>query len=388
MTRAFLLLLLATALAPEPLRIELGPERAIWPEVPWPYLFQAAGGTTAIFGHVRWPPGGRQPVAITLTSSDGRKSWRAWQPGPAQGVGPITEGTAIELGDGRALLFDVHAEHVGGKRFEASFWESHDGFRTIQGPMRYTVTVPQAEPGGVDDRGERVERIYVRRSILELPGGDLVASAYNTFEGDDAPVEYLGKMAKVRSYVIRSRDGGRTWSYLATIAAGSVEQEGFAEPVLVRLARGRRAGRILALMRTGRENPIYQCESDDDGATWTAARPLRWTYSRFGRQRDVIGTDPDAIEMSDGTLVMSYGHKPDYRDHGNFLIFSVDQGQTWVQETRLSSTITMAYTGVREIAPGRLFVVYTTTDETQVTAYRKARFTTVGREVSVRPAAP
>jgi hypothetical protein len=48
----------------------------------------------------------------------------------------------------------------------------------------------------------------------------------------------------------------------------------------------------------------------------------------------------------------------------------------------------MAYTGVREIAPGRLFVVYTTTDETQVTAYRKARFTTVGREVSVRPAAP
>jgi hypothetical protein len=85
---------------------------------------------------------------------------------------------------------------------------------------------------------------------------------------------------------------------------------------------------------------------------------------------------------------MSYGHKPDYRDHGNFLIFSVDQGQTWVQETRLSSTITMAYTGVREIAPGRLFVVYTTTDETQVTAYRKARFTTVGREVSVRPAAP
>jgi hypothetical protein len=81
-------------------------------------------------------------------------------------------------------------------------------------------------------------------------------------------------------------------------------------------------------------------------------------------RRDLVGTDPDIIEMSDGTLAMSYGHKPDYEDHGNFSAFSVDQGRTWTQETRLSSSVTMAYTGLREVAPGELFVVYTTSEIT------------------------
>jgi hypothetical protein len=62
--------------------------------------------------------------------------------------------------------------------------------------------------------------------------------------------------------------------------------------------------------------------------------------------------------MSDGTLVLSFGHKPDYQDDGNFLVFSLDQGQSWTQVTRLSSIRTCAYTSVREIRPGMLFVVY------------------------------
>jgi hypothetical protein len=62
----------------------------------------------------------------------------------------------------------------------------------------------------------------------------------------------------------------------------------------------------------------------------------------------------------------------------------VDQGRSWTQQTRLSSSVTMAYTGVREVAPGELFVVYTTSDSQDSTAYQQAIFTTVGRSITVR----
>ena len=147
-------------------------------------------------------------------------------------------------------------------------------------------------------------------------------------------------MTKMRSLLLRSSDRGATWSYVSTIAADPIGQEGAAEPALVRLMHGPLKGRLICVLRSGRENPIYQCESDDEGRTWTRTRPLSWQYSRFGRYREIVGTDPDIIEMSDGTLAMSYGHKPDYEDHGNFLVFSVDQGRSWTQETRLSSSVT------------------------------------------------
>ena len=84
---------------------------------------------------------------------------------------------------------------------------------------------------------------------------------------------------------------------------------------------------------------------------------------------------------------MSYGHKPDYQDHGNFLAFSLDQGQTWIGETRLNSSITMAYTGVCEVSPGVLFVVYTNSNATQTSRYREATFDTVGRTMVVKKTA-
>ena len=67
--------------------------------------------------------------------------------------------------------------------------------------------------------------------------------------------------------------------------------------------------------------------------------------------------------------------------------FSLDQGETWTSETRLNSSITMAYTGVREVSPGVLFVVYTNSNATQTSRYREATFDTVGRTVVVKKTA-
>ena len=367
-----------------PLQVELGPEQMVAPGAGWPYLFQSREGTTVVMGHVKWIPKSPYPVHFTVRSFDGRKTWEPWTPSPEQGTGPMTEGVAVQLKDGRIVVFDVYAEHTRNRIFRGKRWISQDGWRTVSGPESISVSVPKAEISGVDDRGEPISRLYIRRSMLLLPGGDLLASAYGTFDEDTAPVEYLPKMKQTRSYLLRSNDEGKTWTYFSTIAVPPKEQEGFGEPVIVQLKRGKRAGRLICQMRTGRESPIYQTESDDEGKTWTRAQPLRWTYSRFGRQRDLIGVDPDLIEMSDGTLAMSYGHKPDYQDHGNFLAFSLDQGETWTSETRLNSSITMAYTGLREVSARVLFVVYTNSNATQTSRYREATFDTVGRTVVVR----
>ena len=366
------------------IQVELGSEQMVAPGAGWPYLFQSREGTTVVLGHVKWMPKSPHPIHFTVRSFDERKTWEPWKPAPEQGVGPMTEGVAVQTKDGRILIFDVYAEHTRNRIFEGKRWISRDGWKTVSGPESISVSVPKAEISGVDDRGEPISRLYIRRSALLLPGGDLLASAYGRFDEDTAAVEYLPKMKQTRSYLLRSSDEGRTWTYYSTIAVPPIEQEGFGEPVIVQLKHGRRAGRLICQMRTGRECPIYQAESDDEGKTWTKPRPLRWTYSRFGRQRDLIGVDPDLVEMSDGTLVMSYGHKPDYQDHGNFLAFSLDQGETWTSETRLNSSITMAYTGIREVSPGVLFVVYTNSNATQTSKYREATFDTVGRTVMVK----
>jgi len=321
----------------------------------------------AVLGHVRWLPGQRDPIVFLNRSFDGRRSWEPWTPSAIHGGGPVTEGVVVELPDSRIYVYDVYAYHTAGETFTGRRWLSRDGLRSLEPAEEITVRVPGiATSGQIDDRGEAVNRLYIRRSMLRLPSGDLLACAYGRFRWDTAKVEYLPTMNQSSSYLLRSADEGRSWQLLSIIATSPLGQEGAGEPVLVRVSHGPNAGRLICQMRVGREHAVWQAESDDDGRTWTAARPLRWTYSRFGRSREIVGVDPDLTEMADGTLVMSYGHKIDYQDDGNFLAFSLDHGATWTAETRLSSTMTVAYTGVREVAPGELFVVYTTTDEHRV----------------------
>ncbi len=337
-----------------------------------------------VLGHRGWVPGQNYPIHFILRSFDGRKTWQEWKPAANQGRGPITEGAAVQLRSGRILIPDVYAEDQGTETFLGKMWESRDGLRTIAGPSEMKVTVPGIQAKGYDDRGAVISRLYIRRSVIELKNGDLLACAYGKFRGDTAPVEYIPKMLQTSSYLIRSQDGGRSWSMVSMIARPPAEQEGFGEPVIVQIQKGPHAGRLVCQMRTGREHPVYQATSDDVGVTWSKPRPLRWTYSRFGRQRDIAGTDPDLAEMSDGKLVMSYGHKPDYMDHGNFVAFSLDGGDTWENVTRVSSELTMAYTGVREVAPGELFAVYTKSPAQRASQYKNARFDTYGRSIFVR----
>ena len=115
---------------------------------------------------------------------------------------------------------------------------------------------------------------------------------------------------------------------------------------------------------------MYQALSDDEGKTWSEPRAL-----------NIGGVAPSLIEMANGVLVVSFGHKPEYNDNGNFLAFSLDQGESWTNITRLSSGLTRAYTTVRETAPGELFILYS---EFQGGYYRSPLARLLGRSVNVK----
>jgi hypothetical protein len=50
-------------------------------------------------------------------------------------------GSTVQLRDRRILLLDVHAGHIGGQRFEASFWISKGCSRTLRGPEKYSFVL-------------------------------------------------------------------------------------------------------------------------------------------------------------------------------------------------------------------------------------------------------
>jgi hypothetical protein len=191
----------------------------------------------------------------------------------------------------------------------------------------------------------------------------------------------------------RSTDRGRHWKLVSTVAVDpSVGTEGFNEPVIARVSRGARAGRLICFMRTGRQ--LYEAVSDDGGATWTPARPRVFAGLETDRTelwvdmfRNVRGrttrfldednpdelkgavVDPDLIEMRGGLLAAAFGIRvpqqlcwPNYRHpwNGNYLAFSQDQGNTWSNVVRLTSGApTTHYMAIEETpVDGELFVLY------------------------------
>lgn len=371
------------------LRVEVGPERIILTDGLQPVLLRTSKGTLYVHAGASTPPGwgfARRnifPFAFLrhAISRDGGDTWKRWLPASEQGVGPVTEGCAAELSDGAVLMLEWIASGPTSKgEWGGGFWESHDDLETLEGPEPMTIHLPQGR-GGFDDCGNPYSGLTFHRTLLQLPDGDLLATCYGWFEGDVTPCPYRPEMCKFRCILLRSSDRGRHWRYVATIAVDpDAGEEGFDEPVMVRLSKGPKAGRLVCLMRTGSNDcPVYQSHSDDEGVTWSAPRVLP-----FG------GVDPDLVEMADGTLACSFG----WRIWGGgemqnyYLVFSPDQGETWTNLTVLPMAPAPAvehqrgtwYSAVREVEPGVLFVTYDVGDFPQDWPVKYI----AGRRVSVR----
>ena len=359
-----------------------------------PFLFCSSRGTLVCQSHGHGPPfGTKNKMAFpsrlqTCISRDGGASWQRFVHKENHDE-VFLEGGVLQCADGSILMLDSYVmpsekpdQGVG------ELWKSHDDWHSLEGPFDAEFHLPTIDfAASSDDSGRPHRAARLHRSILETPNGDLLTTMYSWFKGDTAPIAYRPSMKKARAVVIRSRDRGATWSYLSTVAVDAgVGTEGFTEPVLERVARGHHAGRLICLMRTGRD--LYEAHSDDDGTTWSRHVPLRFpgvniyhteqweslfvdkSAPGYVPADDMIGAivDPDLIAMGDGTLVCAFGARmPAQRcfekcstpRNGNYLAFSCDAGDTWSHVVQITSgVVTGHYMGVREVAPGVLYVVY------------------------------
>jgi hypothetical protein len=264
----------------------------------------------------------------------------------------------------------------------------------VRGPQDASFALPGIDFYASTDDGGRphiAERLH--RRILELPNGDLLATLYGTMKGDRTPCAYRPTMMKSRVMLVRSNDRGRNWKLVSTVAVNpAVGTEGFDEPVIARISRGTHQGRLICFMRTGRE--LYETISDDEGASWSPARPrifagldtnrielwvdmFRNVRGRTGRllnednPEELKGAvvDPDLIEMRNGLLVAAFGIRvpqqlcwPNYEHpwNGNYLAFSQDQGATWSNVVRMTSGVpTTHYMAIEALpAADELWVLY------------------------------
>ena len=349
-------------------KLKIGEERIVLNEGLQPFLFKTRQGRLVVTAQMPVPPGTVFPgVWATMISDDQGSSWKPWAQVNIEGGSPFHEGCVTQLKDGTIFLLQWSARGPeSGGNWIAKFWESRDNWQTVQGPFEARMFLPLAK-GGFDDEGHPVPEIFLHRSMIEMPNGDLLLTAYGWFRGDDTPSTYRPSMKKFRTILLRSTDRGRNWSLVSTVAVDpAVGEEGFNEPALVRLSKGKHAGRLIALLRTGsnktfKHNPIHQTESDDDGRTWSKPHPLAWG-----------NVDPDLIELEDETLVASFGNRtfesrvhlnalPPKElgpGHGNYLAFSHDQGETWEPPIQITKEPSSCYTTVREVAPGKLLLVY------------------------------
>ncbi|HET9000741.1 MAG TPA: sialidase family protein [bacterium] len=190
------------------------------------------------------------------------------------------------------------------------------------------------------------EGAYTIRSAAELPDGTLL------FAVTDIP-----RWRQI--YLLRSGDGGATWSVGARVASAPDRQ--FSEPALVRVG-----GRLVALIREVITGFLYQAESDDGGVTWTEPRPTR-----------MWGSPPHVLDLGDDRLLCVYGHRRlPYSIRG---CVSPDGGRTWdiAHELTLRGDLPNANLGYPSsvlVSPGLVFTAYYGEDAAGVTCIQGTQY--------------
>jgi len=194
--------------------------------------------------------------------------------------------------------------------------------------------------------------------IVEMPNGDIVATMYGQFKQDKSRVPYFKNYAfyQYRAWCIISRDGGKSFKYLSTIADVQTHPidhaaEGYCEADLLHLG----GNHLIAVMRTqGHEvySPLYVNHSHDGGVTWGKPEKM-----------NDFGVFPRLVRLTNGALVCASGK------YHNFLLFSDDNGYTWskpfvVAENRHPwDKGPSGYPTLIEVAPNEILLVYDDTED-------------------------
>jgi len=178
-----------------------------------------------------------------------------------------------------------------------------------------------------------------------------VNSPHGPVQLSDGRLLYAGKElwhGQHRIGVCESTDDGVTWRWLATIPTRPGDNhENYHELHAVEAANGR----IIVQIRNHNSANVgetLQSESSDGGKTWTPPHPI-----------GVWGLPSHLLRLRDGRLLMTYGHRrPPF---GNQARVSSDHGQTWSAPLVISSDGAggdLGYPSTVELDDGTLVTVW------------------------------
>lgn len=197
----------------------------------------------------------------------------------------------------------------------------------------------------------------------------VVNSPHGPIQLKDGRLLYAGKQlwtAEKKIGVSESRDDGLTWQWLADIPTrpGDSVQESYHELHAIEA----QDGSLIAQIRNhnaANEGETLQSESRDGGKNWSIPHSI-----------GVWGLPSHLLRLRDGRLVMTYGHRrPPF---GNQARVSADHGRTWGEAIALSTDGIggdLGYPSTVELTDGTLLSVwYEKMKEPSLAVLRQAKW--------------
>ncbi|MFA6547171.1 MAG: exo-alpha-sialidase [Limisphaerales bacterium] len=198
----------------------------------------------------------------------------------------------------------------------------------------------------------------------------IVNSPHGPIQLRDGRLLYAGKQlwtGEKRTGVCESRDDGQTWQWLAEIPTRKGDQavQGYHELHAVET----NSGTLVAQIRNhnkANSGETLQTESNDGGKTWSEPHSI-----------GVWGLPSHLLKLRDGRLLMTYGHRR--APFGNQARLSTDDGKTWSEAMILSGDGKggdLGYPSTVELGDGSLLTVwYESMKEPRLAVLRQARWT-------------
>lgn len=197
----------------------------------------------------------------------------------------------------------------------------------------------------------------------------IVNSPHGPIQLSDGRLLYAGKQlwnADKKIGVCESKDDGQSWQWLAEIPTrpGDAVPDGYHELHAVEA----KDGTLIVQIRN--HNPAskgetLQCESSDGGKTWSQPHSI-----------GVWGMPSHLLRLRDGRLLMTYGHRR--APFGNQARLSEDHGKTWGEAMIISGDGIggdLGYPSTVELADGSLLTVwYETMKEPKRAVLRQAKW--------------
>lgn len=296
----------------------------------WPNLTLFGDGTlvAAIFNK---PSHGRHEGDVeTWASVDGGKMWTLRGVAAPHESGTTRMNVAAGLAhDGSLVVLSSGwgGANLRGKILELWVCRSSDGGRTWQ--RSTSVRLPSG-----------VEYLIPFGDVIRGPGNTLAAPFYyETRDWSNPPQR--GARRYGTSYLLFSKDDGRTWGDAVVIGASD-----YNETSVLRL----RPDRWLAAARTYADGHLDLFVSADEGKSWTRSGLLTLPSHHPAH----------LLRLADGRILLTYGIRE--RGHqGIGIRVSEDEGTTWKAPTRLVNlpeTSDGGYPATVQLADGTLVTAY------------------------------